>query len=88
MPPIRLSDNELSAVLAAERPLDVRVRNAFLQQVADELAPCDVVGPGIVHRVVDNGSRSCDARVFQRLCEPPGASSFAQKGNGETLGIQ
>jgi hypothetical protein len=29
MPPIRLSDDELSAVLAAARPLDVRVRNAF-----------------------------------------------------------
>jgi hypothetical protein len=51
MSPIKLSDDELSAVLAAARPLDVRVRDAFLQQVASELARCDEVGPGVVHRV-------------------------------------
>jgi hypothetical protein len=51
MPPIRLSDDELSAVMAAARPLDVRVRDAFLQQVANELPRCDEVGPGVVHRI-------------------------------------
>jgi hypothetical protein len=30
--PLKLSDDELDAVLAAARPLDVRVRDAFLQE--------------------------------------------------------
>ena len=48
---IKLSDDELSAVLAAARPIAVDRRDLFLQQVASELVRCDVVGPGVVHRV-------------------------------------
>ena len=38
--PIRLSDSELAAVMAAARPLDARMRDAFLQRVAAELGRC------------------------------------------------
>jgi hypothetical protein len=58
MSPIKLSDDELNAVMAAARPLDVRVRDAFLQQVASELARCDEVGPGVVHRVCAAAQRA------------------------------
>jgi hypothetical protein len=34
MPPIRLSDSELDAEMAAARPLDIAMRDAFLQRVA------------------------------------------------------
>jgi hypothetical protein len=51
MPPVRLSDSELDAVMAAARPLDVRMRDAFLQRVASELGRCGEIGPGVVYRV-------------------------------------
>jgi hypothetical protein len=51
MPPIRLSDDELSAVFSAARPLPVEHRGAFLEEVANALANCAEVGPGVVHRV-------------------------------------
>ena len=51
MPPIRLTDDELDAVLAAARPLPVDRRDAFLQQVASSLQRCGPIGPGVVHRI-------------------------------------
>jgi hypothetical protein len=50
--PIALSDDELEAILAAARPLDVHVRDAFLQRVASTLRDCVEVGPGTVHRAI------------------------------------
>jgi hypothetical protein len=51
MPPIRLSDDELAAVMAAARPIAVERRDAFLLAVASALQACGEVGPGTVHRV-------------------------------------
>jgi hypothetical protein len=51
MSPIKLSDDELSAVLAAARPLPVDLRDPFLHAVAHELSGRAEVGPGVVHRV-------------------------------------
>jgi hypothetical protein len=51
MPPIRLSDSELDAVMAAARPLPVDLRDPFLQVVAHALSGRDVIGPGTVHQV-------------------------------------
>jgi hypothetical protein len=51
MPPIRLSDSELDAVMAAARPLAPHLRDAFLQHVAGALSTCAEVGPGTVSRV-------------------------------------
>jgi hypothetical protein len=60
---IKLTDDELSAVMAAARPIAVERRDAFLQQVAAELRRCGEVGPGTVHRVV--------ARAQREFFEPP-----------------
>jgi hypothetical protein len=48
--PLRLSDSELDAILAAARPIDVRDRDAFLKSVADALKGCGELGPGTVAR--------------------------------------
>ena len=61
MPPIRLSDSELAAVMAAARPIDVNRRDAFLQDVATALASCGEIGPGAVHRA----NRVGTARAFR-----------------------
>jgi hypothetical protein len=63
MPPIALTDAQLTAVFEAARPLAVRDRDAFLQAVAEVLQARREIGDGDVHRAV---------RVAQRLFwDPP-----------------
>lgn len=62
MPPIRLSDSELDAVMAAARPLPVARRDAFLQAVAAELQGRQI-GPDLVHRIC--------AEVQREYFDPP-----------------
>jgi hypothetical protein len=50
--PIRLSDDELTAVMNAARPLAPRDRDRFLKAVAQAIAELPVVGPGSVHRAI------------------------------------
>jgi len=69
MPPMRLSDDELSAVMAAARPIAVERRDAFLQTVADEPANCAEVGPGSVYRIVTTAQ--------QKFFDPPDLSRGA-----------
>jgi hypothetical protein len=57
MPPVRLSDSELSAVFDAARPLEPHARDAFLQHVADQLSTCVEIGPGVVARVCREAQR-------------------------------
>jgi hypothetical protein len=66
MPPIRLSDSELDAVMAAARPLPVERRDAFLQAVAGALQGCREIGPGVVYRVA--------AQVQREFFDPPDLS--------------
>ena len=49
---ISLSDDELAAVMDAARPIPARDRDAFLRDVAVELAKYAELGPGIIARVV------------------------------------
>jgi hypothetical protein len=69
--PIRLTDSELDAVMAAARPLPVARRDAFLQQVAAELRHCNELGPGVVHRVC--------AETQRRFFDPPDLSRAASR---------
>jgi hypothetical protein len=50
--PLALSDAELAAVLDAAAPLEPTARNAFLSDVAAELAKHSELGPGSIHRLV------------------------------------
>ena len=56
--PIRLTDDEMSHVFEAARPLPVERRDAFLQEVARLLRGCDEVGPGSVHRAIAEAQRA------------------------------
>jgi hypothetical protein len=67
--PIRLTDSELDAVMAAARPIAVERRDAFLQDVATLLHACVEIGPGVVHRVC--------VEVQRRYFEPPDFSRAA-----------
>jgi hypothetical protein len=58
MPPIRLTDNELTAIFQAARPLRPHDRDAFLQAVADQLSTCPEIGPGAVARVCKLAQRA------------------------------
>jgi hypothetical protein len=51
MPPIKLTDAELEAVMSTARPLQVELREPFLAAVARELAGHEVVGPGVVFQI-------------------------------------
>ncbi len=51
MPPLKLSDDELAAVLDAARPLPVDLREPFLLAVAHALGNGGEIGPGRVHLV-------------------------------------
>ena len=50
--PIRLSDDELAAVMNAARPLAPRDRDRFLQAVAQAISELPEIGPGSVHRAI------------------------------------
>jgi hypothetical protein len=50
--PIRLSDDELSAVMLAAQPLAPAARDGFLRAVASSMQSCGEIGPGAVHRAI------------------------------------
>jgi hypothetical protein len=52
MSPIRLTDPELDAIMAAARPIAVDRRDEFLQRVASALRDCVEIGRGTVHRAI------------------------------------
>ena len=64
MPPLRLSDAELDAILHAARPLPVEARDMFLRAVAHRLQQeCGEIGPGSV-------SRAC-REMQKQFFDPP-----------------
>jgi hypothetical protein len=63
MQPLKLSDAELDAVLAAARPIAPDRRDEFLQAVVDALAGLSELGPGAVYRAIRT--------VQKQFFEPP-----------------
>jgi hypothetical protein len=61
--PLRLSDEQMSALLAASYPLPPRSRSAFLEHCARKLAALPELGNGAVHRVV--------MKVQRQYFDPP-----------------
>jgi hypothetical protein len=52
MPPLRLTDSQITAIFAAARPLAVQDRDPFLQEVAATLAGIVDPGDGDVARAI------------------------------------
>jgi len=61
--PVRLSDDELAAVMNACRPLAPSQRDRFLRAVAVAITELPEVGPGAVHRAI--------ASVWRAHYDPP-----------------
>jgi len=74
VPPIKLTDDELSAVMRAARPIAVDRRDEFLQRVASNLQDCVEIGPGSVHRAI--------AEAQKKLMDYPqiGSGSWSKYG--------
>jgi hypothetical protein len=49
---ISLSDSELTAIMSAAAPLQPHQRSDFLRDVSSELAKYEVIGAGVIGRVV------------------------------------
>jgi hypothetical protein len=62
-PPLRLTEDQMNALLAASKPLPADVRSAFLEHAAQEIAALPEVGDGALHRVV--------MRVQRLYFDPP-----------------
>jgi hypothetical protein len=63
MPPLSLSDAELTAIMDACRPLQPCDRDRFLKDIAAELAALPMLGDGAVHRAI--------VTVQRRHFDPP-----------------
>ena len=50
--PIALSDDELSAIMDAAKPLHPVDRDRFLRAVAEAITALPEIGPGSVHRAI------------------------------------
>jgi hypothetical protein len=70
MAPIRLTDSQLDAVLAAARPLAAGNRDAFLQAIVDALEGVVDPGDGDIHRAIMTAQR--------RFWDPPLMDHLAQ----------
>lgn len=58
-----LSDDELSAVLCAARPIAVDRRDEFLRALASSLRDSGQLGPGALHRAI--------VAIQRRYFDPP-----------------
>ncbi len=54
---LRLTDHDFDRLMQAAKPVPVPDRDAFLKDVAAELGQHEVVGPGLLHRVVSEVQR-------------------------------
>ena len=52
MSPIKLSEDQMNAIIAASTPLRPDARGAFLETCAREIAALPMIGDGSLHRLV------------------------------------
>jgi hypothetical protein len=57
MPPLALTDEQMSAVMRGAAPLRPQDRDAYLRQVAEQLRGQEPLGDGVVGRVVRDVQR-------------------------------
>jgi hypothetical protein len=54
---LRLTDDDFDRLMQAAKPIVAPDRDAFLKDVAAELAQHEVVGPGLLHRIISEVQR-------------------------------
>ena len=54
---LRLTDHDFGRLMQAAKPVPALDRDAFLKDVAAELGQHEVVGPGLLHRVISEVQR-------------------------------
>jgi len=54
---LRLTDHDFDRLMQAAKPIPVPDRDAFLKDVGAELGQHEVVGPGLLHRVISEVQR-------------------------------
>jgi len=54
---LRLTDHDFDRLMQATKPVAIPDRDAFLKDVAAELGQHEVVGPGLLHRVISEVQR-------------------------------
>jgi len=70
--PISLTDDEMTLITDAARPLAVKDRDPFLGALANELAKYPAVGPGLIHRLI----RETQGKFF----DPPNLNDGSKYG--------
>jgi hypothetical protein len=66
---LRLPDHEFVRLMEAAAPIAVSERDAFLKEVAAELGQHEVIGPGLLHRIISEVQRRYDT-ADQRRAAP------------------
>jgi hypothetical protein len=77
MPPLSLSDEELSLLRSLAEPVAYGQRREFLQAVAAELGACPQPGPGVTYRVARDVQRRY-VLTSQRIAHEPGRAGAAE----------
>ena len=54
---LRLTDHDFDRLMQAAKPVPVPDRDAFVREVAAEVGRHEVVGPGLLHRVMSEVQR-------------------------------
>ena len=54
---LRLTEHDFQGLMQAAKPLPISERNAFLNDIVAELGQHEVVGPGLLHRIVTEVQR-------------------------------
>ena len=54
---LRLPDHDFVRLMEAAAPITVSDRDAFLKDVAAELGQHEVIGPGLLHRIISEVQR-------------------------------
>ena len=54
---LRLTDHDFDRLMQTAKPVPAPDRDAFLKDVAAELGQHEVVGPGLLHRVISEVQR-------------------------------
>jgi hypothetical protein len=54
---LRLPEHDFDRLMQAARPIPAPDRDAFLKDIAAELGKHEVIGPGLLHRIISEVQR-------------------------------